>query len=88
MHELTNSSYNAGEDAKAKGMASTWGKGMVGPSKWKDAECVNPALKGVKMVRTPWIICVHIDVSDNPTCLARYNRPARAYKRARRLSAM
>lgn len=50
VHELTNASYNAGEDAKAKGMSSTWGKGRVGPSQWKDAECVNPALAGVLMV--------------------------------------
>jgi poly [ADP-ribose] polymerase len=50
MHELTNASYNAGEDARAKGMHSTWGKGMTGPSKWKDAKCVNPALSGCMMV--------------------------------------
>jgi poly [ADP-ribose] polymerase len=50
MHELTNSSYTAGEDAKAKGLHSTWGKGSTGPSKWKDAECVNPTLAGCMMV--------------------------------------
>ncbi len=50
MHELTGSSYTAGEDAKAKGMYSTWGMGQTGPSQWKDASCVNPALKGCMMV--------------------------------------
>ncbi|KAK7757745.1 hypothetical protein SLS62_000123 [Diatrype stigma] len=52
MQELTNASYSAGEDAKAKGMLSTWGKGNTGPSKWKDAGCVHPSLKGVKMPDT------------------------------------
>jgi poly [ADP-ribose] polymerase len=50
MHELTDASYTAGEDAKAKGMYSTWGKGQTAPSKWKDAECVNPTLAGCMMV--------------------------------------
>lgn len=50
MHELTDASYSAGEDAKAKGMFSTWGKGMTGPSKWKDAKCVNDSLAGCMMV--------------------------------------
>lgn len=50
MHELTNASYTAGEDAKAKGLHSTWGKGQTGPSKWKDAKCVNASLKGCMMV--------------------------------------
>jgi poly [ADP-ribose] polymerase len=50
MHELTGSSYTAGEDAKAKGMFSTWGMGSTGPSKWKDAECVNLSLAGCMMV--------------------------------------
>lgn len=50
MHELTDASYNAGEDAKAKGMCSTWGKGRVGPSQWKDAGCVHPSLAGIMMV--------------------------------------
>lgn len=50
MYELTDSSYTAGEDAKAKGLHSTWGKGMTGPSKWKDAKCVNPSLAGCMMV--------------------------------------
>ena len=52
MHVLTNSSYSAGEDAKAKGMSSTWGQGMTGPSQWKDAQCVHPSLGGVKMPDT------------------------------------
>jgi hypothetical protein len=50
MHELTGSSYTAGEDAKAKGMFSTWGMGSTGPSKWKDAKCVNSSLAGCMMV--------------------------------------
>ncbi|KAF1844248.1 poly polymerase 2 ADP-ribosyltransferase 2 [Cucurbitaria berberidis CBS 394.84] len=55
MHELTDSSYSAGEDAKAKGMYSTLGLGQTGPSKWKDASCVHPALEGCMMpdVSTP-----------------------------------
>ncbi|EUC29582.1 hypothetical protein COCCADRAFT_8231 [Bipolaris zeicola 26-R-13] len=55
MHELTNSSYTAGEDAIKNGKYSTWGMGSTGPSKWKDASCINPALKGCSMpdVSTP-----------------------------------
>ncbi|KAK0728783.1 poly polymerase catalytic domain-containing protein [Lasiosphaeria miniovina] len=49
MQELIKASYNAGEDAKAKGMVSTWGKGSRGPLNWKDAACVHPSLAGVKM---------------------------------------
>ena len=52
MHVLTDASYSAGEDAKAKGMSSTWGQGMTGPSQWKDAGCVHPSLEGVKMPDT------------------------------------
>jgi hypothetical protein len=50
MHELTDASYTAGEDAIKKGMYSTFGMGETGPSKWKDAGCMNPALKGCMMV--------------------------------------
>jgi hypothetical protein len=50
MQELVDASYTAGEDAKQKGMISTWGKGQTGPSKWKDAGCVHPSLAGVMMV--------------------------------------
>lgn len=53
MYELTDASYTAGEDAKAKGSYSTWGKGLTGPSKWKDAKCVHPALAGCMMVNIP-----------------------------------
>ncbi|KAK1724167.1 poly polymerase catalytic domain-containing protein [Colletotrichum acutatum] len=49
IQKLTNASYNAGDDAKAGGMWSTWGQGNTGPSKWKDASCVNPDLKGIQM---------------------------------------
>ncbi|KAI0184130.1 poly polymerase catalytic domain-containing protein [Xylaria flabelliformis] len=52
LQELTNASYEAGETAKEKGMLSTWGQGSTGPSAWKDAECVHPSLKGVKMPDT------------------------------------
>ncbi|KAI0484688.1 PARP-domain-containing protein [Xylariaceae sp. FL0804] len=52
MQTLTNASYNAGEDAKAKGMLSTWGQGQMGPSKWKDASCVHPSLQGTMMPDT------------------------------------
>ncbi|KAK1974714.1 poly polymerase catalytic domain-containing protein [Colletotrichum cereale] len=53
MQKLIGSSYNAGETARANGMWSTWGQGSTGPSQWKDAGCVNPSLKGTKMVRLP-----------------------------------
>jgi poly [ADP-ribose] polymerase len=49
VHELTDASYTAGDDAKAKGMCSTWGKGRVGPSQWKDAGVVHPSLAGTLM---------------------------------------
>lgn len=52
LQTLTSASYNAGETAKDNGMLSTWGQGMTGPSQWKDAECVHPSLKGVKMPDT------------------------------------
>jgi poly [ADP-ribose] polymerase 2/3/4 len=51
MLELTSSDYNAGDIAKASGMIATWGKGLTGPPKWKDASCVNPNLQGILMVR-------------------------------------
>lgn len=50
MQELTHSSYEAGEEAAAKGMVSTWGMGHTGPSKWMDAGVVHPSLQGVRMV--------------------------------------
>ncbi|KAK3937448.1 poly polymerase 2 [Diplogelasinospora grovesii] len=52
MQKLVHASYNAGEDAKAKGMLSTMGQGSVGPKKWKDASCVHPSLAGVQMPDT------------------------------------
>ncbi|KAI1482462.1 hypothetical protein K445DRAFT_18163 [Daldinia sp. EC12] len=52
MHTLVHASSSAAEDAKSRGMLSTWGQGNTGPSKWKDAECVHPSLKGVKMPDT------------------------------------
>jgi len=55
MYELTHASSSAGQEAKAAGSVSTWGKGRTGPSKWKDAGCVNAALSGCMMpdVSTP-----------------------------------
>jgi poly [ADP-ribose] polymerase 2/3/4 len=47
--KLTNADYDAGENAKQKGCISTWGVGSTAPKGWKDAGCVNPDLKGVKM---------------------------------------
>ncbi|KAJ9207153.1 hypothetical protein DTO164E3_427 [Paecilomyces variotii] len=52
MLELTSANFNAGNDAKAGGMLSTLGKGMTVPQGWKDAGCVHPSLKGVKMPDT------------------------------------
>ncbi|KAI2622973.1 PARP-domain-containing protein [Hypomontagnella submonticulosa] len=49
MQVLTGASYGAAEDAKAKGMLSTWGQGSTGPSQWKDGECIHPSLKGIKV---------------------------------------
>lgn len=37
MQELNDISYTAGDTAAANGMHSTWGKGKVGLSVWKDA---------------------------------------------------
>ena len=50
MLELTDSDYHAGENAKKKGSIATWGKGVTAPLAWKDAGCVHPSLKGIKMV--------------------------------------
>ncbi|KAK3370682.1 poly-ribose polymerase-like protein [Podospora didyma] len=52
MQELVYASYNAGDDAKKKGMHSTWGQGRTGPIQWKDAKCVHPSLEGIKMPDT------------------------------------
>ena len=50
LYELTDSSYNAGEEAIERGSLSTFGAGQTGPLAWKDANCVHPSLAGVKMV--------------------------------------
>ncbi|KAI0404429.1 poly polymerase catalytic domain-containing protein [Xylaria palmicola] len=52
LQALTDARYNADQTAKDNGMLSTWGQGLTGPSKWKDAECIHPALKGVKIPDT------------------------------------
>ncbi|KAI1821939.1 poly polymerase catalytic domain-containing protein [Xylaria intraflava] len=44
--------YDAADTAIKGRMLATWGQGSTGPSKWKDAECVHPSLKGVKMPDT------------------------------------
>ncbi|KAI1436353.1 poly polymerase catalytic domain-containing protein [Xylaria sp. CBS 124048] len=49
---LLDGQYDAAETARKAGMLSTWGQGRVGPSQWKDAECVHPDLKGVRMPDT------------------------------------
>lgn len=52
MQELINAEYNAGTQAKAKGLWSTFGRGFTGPPAWKDAECVHSSLKGITMPDT------------------------------------
>jgi poly [ADP-ribose] polymerase 2/3/4 len=52
MQEFTDFQYNAAALAKKKGVLSTFGKGSTGPLVWKDAECVHPSLKGIKMPDT------------------------------------
>ncbi|MCJ1308028.1 hypothetical protein MMC25_001678 [Agyrium rufum] len=52
MLELTDADYDAAEKAKKNGSFSTWGKGQTVPQGWKDASCVNPALKGIIMPDT------------------------------------
>ncbi|KAI8945652.1 poly polymerase catalytic domain-containing protein [Xylaria longipes] len=69
LQKLTNASYNAGETAKANGMLSTWGQGLTGPSAWKDAECVHPSLKGVKMPDTT----VNPGPTNIPNAYLQYN---------------
>lgn len=49
LQKLAHASYNAGEDAKKKGMFSTWGQGSTGPTQWKDAGCVHERFKGTKI---------------------------------------
>ncbi|KAI9652272.1 MAG: hypothetical protein M1829_001802 [Trizodia sp. TS-e1964] len=49
MLELQDANYNAGEEAKKSGRIATWGQGLTGPKKWKDAACISENLKGVKI---------------------------------------
>lgn len=87
MQELTNSEYNAGDHAKAKGMWTTWGKGRTGPLKWKDAGAVHPTLAGVKMVSNSFPFCpsqfTHILLPA-----ARYKRQAGRHKLPQRLASV
>ncbi|CAK7245989.1 MAG: hypothetical protein STHCBS139747_007610 [Sporothrix thermara] len=55
MQRLTGAAYNAGDDAKAKGLYTTLGQGRTAPPVWKDASAVHESLKGVKMpdISTP-----------------------------------
>lgn len=52
IQELKQSSYHAGDTAKAGGMHSTKGMGSMAPMKWMDAGAVHKDLKGVQMVST------------------------------------
>jgi hypothetical protein len=47
---LTKADGNAATECKNKGRIATWGQGNYGPPSWIDASCINPELKGVKMV--------------------------------------
>ena len=49
MLQLTDADYNAGDRCKEKGHLATWGQGQIAPQAWKDAACIHPGLKGVKM---------------------------------------
>ena len=49
MLQLTNSDYNAGDLCKENNHLATWGQGQIAPQAWKDAACIHPDLKGVKM---------------------------------------
>ncbi|KAK2742342.1 hypothetical protein FQN57_005430 [Myotisia sp. PD_48] len=49
MLELTDSDYNAGENAKKNGSYSTLGMGQTTPAAWKDAGCVHEDLAGAMM---------------------------------------
>ncbi|KAI1176022.1 poly polymerase catalytic domain-containing protein [Nemania sp. FL0916] len=69
LQTLTDAKYDAGETAKRDGMLSTWGQGMTGPTKWKDAECVHPSLKGVMMPDTTVKPCA----TNVPRAYLQYN---------------
>jgi len=84
MHELTNASYTAGEDAINKGLHSTFGMGQTGPKKWKDAGCVNPALKGCMMVSK----LAFPDLVSQLTILARCIDTAWSYQCTQRVLAV
>lgn len=57
VQKLTNASYTAGEDAKAKGLFATLGQGRTAPPVWKDASAVHKDLAGVQMVSLGWAVC-------------------------------
>ncbi|KAH6655132.1 poly polymerase catalytic domain-containing protein [Truncatella angustata] len=49
MYEIDSGSFDAAEQAEKHNCIATKGVGKLGYSKWKDASCVNSALKGVRM---------------------------------------
>lgn len=49
MLELKDDDYMAGENARKEGKIATLGKGRSIPGGWKNGNCLNPALAGVKM---------------------------------------
>ncbi|PYH40704.1 putative poly(ADP)-ribose polymerase PARP [Aspergillus saccharolyticus JOP 1030-1] len=49
MLELEHGNFHAGEDAAKQGKIATLGRGRSIPGGWKDAGCVHPNLRGVKM---------------------------------------
>lgn len=80
---LTHASFSAGEDAKAKGMYSTWGQGSTGPKQWKDARCVHPSLAGVMMVSPRLATSIGPFLTSHP---ARCLRSSRTHLHTERLS--
>jgi poly [ADP-ribose] polymerase 2/3/4 len=80
MQVLYSSSYNAGAEAKAKGVWSTHGVGATAPQKWKDASCVHSSLKGVSMVSNSQSSIWQREQRKQPAdicCLARHGNQAR-----------
>ncbi|KAI1209496.1 PARP-domain-containing protein [Annulohypoxylon truncatum] len=53
----------AAETAKANGFISTWGQGRNVPAQWKDAGCIHPSLKGVKVPDTQGMVGTNIPSS-------------------------
>lgn len=47
--KLTEADFDAGETARRQGYISTLGVGRTAPNDWKDAGCLHPDLRGIKM---------------------------------------